>query len=382
MVLFINNFEQEQAITFKEAIAALEQGLREFALGNAIRRPRIDNFIPTSRKEEFFCFSSMEGGIKNGYYALRIKPDIISWPLINGQWRRVKYNTRRGFYGGLVFLFSVENAALLAIMNDGYIQHLRVASTSALGAKYLSRQDSRTVCIIGSGGMAHFFVPAFAAVRQVTNLRVYSPNPQHAQAFAQEMSKKLGVDAKVFDTPQEAVRNSDIIASCTNSMTPTIKGEWIPEGSYLTSVRRHEFGKDVYDRVNTIGILVRRKPIEIKCYFDQDFAVRDNAMSYAAGTEEERGRIPASPPHIEIDESKYVECINWETGQPYKRRSDSEITMLSNSSHATIYGGAGASDGIQGVQFASIGGRIYEGAVAKGLGKELSSEMFLQDIPT
>ena len=110
----------------------------------------------------------MEGGTKKlGYYALRIKPDIISWPVINGMRRRVTYCHRPGLYGGLVFLFSVDTAELLAIMNDGYIQYLRVAATAAIGAKYLSRPESEVMGVIGSGGMARAFTDAFTVVRNL-----------------------------------------------------------------------------------------------------------------------------------------------------------------------------------------------------------------------
>ena len=79
MALYLNNDDQRRAISLPEAIEAMERMLRQFARGDAIRRPRIDNFLPTTRADEFFCFSSMEGGSRApGYYALRIKPDVIS----------------------------------------------------------------------------------------------------------------------------------------------------------------------------------------------------------------------------------------------------------------------------------------------------------------
>jgi hypothetical protein len=48
----------------------------------------------------------------------------------------------------------------------------------------------------------------------------------------------------------------------------------------------------------------------------------------------------------------------------------------------TLEGDAGASSGIQGIQFAAVAGKIYENARDARLGMELPAEMFLQDIPT
>ena len=63
------------------------------------------------------------------------------------------------------------------------------------------------------------------------------------------------------------------------------------------------------------------------------------------------------------------------------RESDEDITLLAELVGSTIPGGI-ASAGIQGLQFAAVAGRAYELAAAKGSGKELPIEMFLQDIPT
>ena len=73
--------------------------------------------------------------------------------------RETTYNTRPGLYGGLVLLFSTRNAALLAIMNDGYVQHLRVAATAALGMKYLSREDSHVLGIFRQRGNGKILPP-------------------------------------------------------------------------------------------------------------------------------------------------------------------------------------------------------------------------------
>ena len=97
MTLFLNNPDQEQCLTVVEAIDGMESGVRQMAWGDAIGRPRIDNFLPTSRADEFFCFSSIEGGIREpDYYALRIKPDIIYWRDQGDGLRRMNHSVKPG----------------------------------------------------------------------------------------------------------------------------------------------------------------------------------------------------------------------------------------------------------------------------------------------
>ena len=229
MPLYLSNRDQEEAITAKEAIEALENGLRQYAKGDAIRRPRIDNFIPTRRADQFFAFSSMEGGIREpGYYALRIKPDIISWPTVNGLRRRVTYCSKPGLYGGLVFLFNVDNAELLAIMNDGYIQHHRVAAAAAIGAKYLSRPGAKTLGIIGSGGMARSFAEAFRVVRDITAIKVFSQNKEHVKEYIRDVSKKVDCEVVPVENARDAltVKQTHIITDHCDILSvpiPTIE---------------------------------------------------------------------------------------------------------------------------------------------------------------
>ena len=150
-MLILNNRELESAVDMPSCIEALYGALKAYNRNDAARRPRIDIFAPTPRAEEFACFSSMEGIVRGGYYAIRIKPDIISWPEVNGMKRRVTYCYEPGLYGGLILVFKTENAELVAIMNDGFIQHMRVGATAALGARYLARSNAEIVGMIGSG---------------------------------------------------------------------------------------------------------------------------------------------------------------------------------------------------------------------------------------
>lgn len=390
MPLYLSNLDQEQAITAKEAVDALENGIRQFAKGDAIRRPRFDNLIPTRRSDEFFSFSSMEGGIREpGYYALRIKPDIISWPVVNGLRRRVTYCSRPGFYGGLVFLFNVDNAELLAVMNDGFVQHYRVAATAALGVKYLARPDGRVLGMIGSGGMARSFAETFCVVRNITTIKVFSPNREHQERYVRDASRKVDCEVLPVHNAREAVRGADIVAACTNSYDPVVQGDWLEPGTHVANVTAYELGPDVFSRIDVVGLLVKRTPMSLAGYIDDDFAIRVDAMTYAAGRPEERAKIPASSARLQGREGRerfpnahYADCVNWESGETYRRLSTDEITTLENNSYGTPPGDAAHSAGIQGIQFASIGGLIYKRAREKGLGTELPMEMFLQDIPT
>ena len=382
MPIFLTNEEQAACISPGEAIEAMAEGCKQFSLGNAIRRPRIDNYLPTSRPTEHFCFSSMEGGVRSGYYALRIKPDILSWPIVSGMQRRVSYCTKPGLYGGLVFLFSTENAELVAIMNDGYIQHVRVAATAALGIRYLARRDAAVVGMFGSGGMARHFAQALESVMSVKELQVFSPNKNNLESYCKDMKKQVGYEVIPNQNPREVAQRADVLCLCTNSQDPVIEGEWIKPGVHLTNVRTTELSREVCDKIEVAGLLTRRTPPSVAKFIDDDFEIRGDSMAYVGGQSEEKAEIPRGLPTSErYPNARYVDCCDWRTGKAYERGSD-EITILATNSMGIHEGDAGASAGNQGIQFATVAGTIYENARKLNFGQSLPTEMFLQDIPT
>lgn len=385
MPLFINNDEQARTIAASEAISAMEKILREYARGDAIRRPRIDNYLPTDRPGEYFCMSTMEGGARApGYYALRIKPDVISWPEVDGKRRRITYSTKPGLYGGLVLLYDSSTAELLAIMNDGYVQHLRVAATAALGAKYMAKPDADVLAIIGSGGMARFFAPAIRAVRPIKRIQVYSPNRARLQTFCAEIEDQLKCEVIACESVAAAVNEASVLSLCTSSLTPVIDGKFLPPGSHVTNVRPQELSPDAYARIDVVGLFVDRATMKLSGFVDDDFAgVSGDAMAYIGGQPSERAGVPKNAARQGVyPNARCAQCVNWESGKPFVRDRPDLISTIANISYGVLEGEAGASSGIQGLQFAAVGGAIYETARALGLGTELPQGMFLQDIPT
>jgi alanine dehydrogenase len=269
-------------------------------------------------------------------------------------------------------------------MNDGFIQHMRVAASAALGMKYLSRLDSRVLGIIGSGGMARFFPLTASVVRRIERLLVYSPTRANLERYCQDMAEKLDCEIVPAHSTEEVVRGSDIVCACTTSMEPVMQPEWIQPGTHLNNVTHWELGPAVCSKVNSVGIYVRRRPVHIDGYLDDDFGIRLNVMSYTGGQPDERARVPVGVPNRNrYPNAQVVDCIDWETNEPFaQRRSRDEITILANASYGTLEGDVGNSAGIQGIQFSTIGGKIYERAKEQGLGQSFPLEMFLQDIPT
>ena len=76
-MLFLNNDDVKQVLTMEVTMDALDKAYRELARQEAVCRPRIDIQIPTKDAEKIYQWGTMEGGSMSGYFAIRMKSDVI-----------------------------------------------------------------------------------------------------------------------------------------------------------------------------------------------------------------------------------------------------------------------------------------------------------------
>ena len=109
MTLLINNEDVRQVLTMEKTMAALDEAYADYAIGEAVCRPRIDIRIPTKDPSRFYQFGTMEGGSTRGYFGIRMKSDVIWYDEYGGTRTQEKYCVQPGLFCGLVWLFSIDN---------------------------------------------------------------------------------------------------------------------------------------------------------------------------------------------------------------------------------------------------------------------------------
>jgi alanine dehydrogenase len=294
-----------------------------------------------------------------------MKSDVMTWPEADqGHRTAEKYCIEPGTFCGLIMLFSTANGEPLAMINDGILQHMRVGGAAGIGVKYMAREDSEDLCILGSGGMARTYLDAIQCVRPIKRVRVYSPTKANRVAFAEEAAERFGLPVEPMDDAHAAVEGCDILACCTDAITPVFDGDWIEPGMHIANLNWHELSRDAVARIDRMS---RKGQLDdgLKNYLE-------GQNSYICGTEEERSRIPGDP----MEESPFaalredVERVHFDQilmGDEPGRKSNEQVTFFQNS-------------GNQGIQFSSVGALCYNKAKQAGLGRELPTEWFLQDI--
>lgn len=376
-MLIIDNETVSQLLTMQDCIRVQEAAFRKLPSGGAIHRPRIDMYFPCEREDGYFRWGSMEGA-NDGYFAIRMKSDVVTWPKgADGNWTEEKYCREPGTYCGIIFLVSTRNGEPLAFIHDGILQHMRVGGGAAIGAKYLSREDTQVVGMLGSGGMARTFLEAFTCVRDIRLCKVYSPNPGHREAYATEMSRRLGIEMRPVDSAREAVRGVDLLSSCTNSMRPVYDAEWIEKGMHVTNLGRREVPDAAIERFD---VVVRQGTAGLQMRQTERFQAErgHSPAAFVGGSAEQMRRIPAknAQPGLGGDSPEFTDRGRGGDKPDFADLIIGKCKGRTRRDQVTFYRNVGN----QGLQFSSVGGWVYEQALGTHKGRSIPTEWLLQDI--
>lgn len=184
-----------------------------------------------------------------------------------------------------VILYDTETGEPLILFQDCSINESRTGAAGGLGAKHLARAGASRVAVIGSAVHAQTQLAAVAAVRNLTQVKVYSPTIEHRTDFARKMSHQLGREVSTAAEPQEAVDGADILIAATNSNKPVINGSWLTPGMHVTSIAngdktrtRQEIDEETLRRADPIFVTSK----ETVCVNESDVfrAVRDQIISW------------------------------------------------------------------------------------------------------
>jgi ornithine cyclodeaminase/alanine dehydrogenase-like protein (mu-crystallin family) len=230
---------------------------------------------------------------------------------------------------------------------------MRVGGTSALGAKYMARTDATVMGLIGAGWQAGAQVLTTHEVRRLEKVKVFSPTRARRDAFAVEMRERLGIAVEPVGSPEEAARGVDILHSATNSRVPTITLEMVSPGVHVGVISVEEVDERVVHRAETLGTS-RRKRLPYSHW----------AIANGSATDIHEAEFDHGWWKDEALMDDFVELGELIHGRARGRHADSDVSFF-------VSGGAA-------IQFAAVGAKVLEAARARGLGRDVPVEWFLQ----
>lgn len=201
-------------LTMEEALTAVEDVLEQRARGQATNHPRTHDIAGPG----IYLAAMRAAAPELGVYGFKA------------------YTAVAGTFRFFVYLYDSNTSELLAIVQANRLGQLRTGAATGVATRYMAREDSTEVGIIGSGYQAGTQLEAVCRVRPITRARVYSPTPEHRTTFAREMSRALGIDVTPAETSRQAVEGVDILITISASRTPVFDGTWLEPGMHVVAV--------------------------------------------------------------------------------------------------------------------------------------------------
>jgi ornithine cyclodeaminase/alanine dehydrogenase-like protein (mu-crystallin family) len=228
----------------------------------------------------------------------------------------------------LIAMFDESTGTPIALMDATYITAIRTGGSAAVATRVLSREDSHVLAILGAGAQGWSHLQTFPRVRNFTEIRVASRNPERAKQLA--ASHTLGLAVASFE---DAVRGADVVACCTDAREPILSREWLKPGVHVSAVG------------GTFGPELDRETVAACRVFVEWRGAAANPPP--AGAHELQG----------LDPESVTEVGEVLAGTRPGRRSPDELTLYKSTGHA--------------VEDAAAARLVYDRAIKEGAGARL-----------
>ncbi|MEO7400046.1 MAG: ornithine cyclodeaminase family protein [Polaromonas sp.] len=136
---------------------------------------------------------------------------------------------------GLYVLMEAATGRPQAVLDGGELTSRRTAAASALASQCLSRPDSRTLLMVGTGRLSQYLPLAHAQVRPIERVLVWGRSLDKSQAAARELSA-AGLRAEAVESLEAACGEADIISCATLAREPLLRGDWLRPGTHVDLV--------------------------------------------------------------------------------------------------------------------------------------------------
>ncbi len=160
----------------------------------------------------------------------------------------------------VIILYDLSNGEPLAFMHETHLSGFRVGATTGLAVAECARPDAEVLGLYGTGNQAFPNCRAICSVRPIKQVRVFSPNADHRQAFIERMMNEKA-EVIAVDDPREVVRGAHIVCCATNAITPVLAGKWLEPGQMVVTIvnsdtigSRTEVDEDVFARASDIVV--------------------------------------------------------------------------------------------------------------------------------
>jgi len=238
----------------------------------------------------------------------------------------------------VVSLIELHSGEVAALVDADWLTSRRTAATAAVAMDLLAPPHASQVGLLGSSEQARSLLSALSRVRELSRVKVYSPNPAHREHFAGEMGQQLNLPITPVDSAAAAVGESDLVAVAIRpGSTPALYADWLMPGAHVTAISA------VRPQARELEDAVWRRSAVV--------AVDDRAHVFESG--DGRSALASGS----IDPEQAVELWELVGGRHPGRQAAEEITLFKSVGTA--------------LQDVALAAALYQRAQERGLGEEL-----------
>lgn len=221
-IVAINENEMRSIMSMKDAILAVKEAASNYSAGKTDIPLRTNLNVKEYNGNSLYMYGYVPESKALGVKLVSVYPD----------------NPKNGVSAcpATVILENAGTGEVNAIMDGTYLTRLRTGALSGVATELLSRKDSKTFALIGTGGQAECQLEAVLTVRDIKEVRVYSRNIDKVNKFIDRVSVGKTQKFVACNSSDEAIENADIITAVTVSNDPVFDGKKVKKGCHINGV--------------------------------------------------------------------------------------------------------------------------------------------------
>jgi alanine dehydrogenase len=131
----------------------------------------------------------------------------------------------------------------LCLMDGTLITNLRTGAAGGIAAKYLARQDSAIIGLVGCGVQARTQLLSLRELFKIKLVNVWGNKIEYARKFLKD-NRGLGLNMVITKKIFDCVRQADIVVTTTPARKPIVESRWIKEGTHINAIGADAKGKE------------------------------------------------------------------------------------------------------------------------------------------
>ncbi len=147
-------------------------------------------------------------------------------------------NPKQGLssHQGIYILQHRKTGEVACTMDAATLTLIRTACTSALASKQLSRKESKSLLVIGTGPLAKHMAIAHSVVRQIEQVYVWGRDHQKANTVVEQLSSEAANQVSAIKDLKQVLSTVDIISLATSATSPILMATDVVAGQHIDAV--------------------------------------------------------------------------------------------------------------------------------------------------